>query len=440
MPSSHVLASSDFNVRLLNAANGAQVWQFGPAIANTSCVVVKGSIPSDDHLYVGDSGGVIRKLRFIDGAQLSQIPVGGIVWGLAYAGDVIYANVGNTLQAHHAVNGHLWTHAMDDIAWGNPVEANGIVYAGSWDNKLHAINADGTTAWINSDFAFFGAQPVVWGGLVYAGSMAGDLVAMDAQTGQVIWQMQTSDGAVPVTPVEIANGYLYMATHWGGLYKMEAATGIQVWKTGGAGFSQGVTFWEDKLFIGRGYSISGDLRAFSADTGELLWTSQTPVADSGYAVSKPSVDQGPNTDHVFVTSGDGYAYGFNRDTGLLAWIVGIGSSMAATPTWTDAQGSIVPGGVPPYVTIDPLALRLSSSIYVKIKLPYPPPMEIVTDRVIKMAVSLNEEERQTAMKQLESAGSLIRSLQHAFTRIGPRPESNMAVVRQVETGERMSVA
>jgi hypothetical protein len=226
-----------------------------------------------------------------------------------------------------------------------------------------------------------------------------------------------------------------MATHWGGLYKMEAATGIQVWKTGGAGFSQGITFWEDKLFIGRGYSNSGDLRAFSADTGELLWISQTPVAGSGYAVSKPSVDQGQNTDQVFVTSGDGYAYGFNRDTGLLAWKVGIGSSMAVTPTWTDAQGSIVPGGVPPYVTIDPLALVLSSSIYVKIKLPYPPPMEVVSDRVIKMAVSLTEEERQTAMKQLESAGSLIRSLQHALTRIGPRPESNMAVVHQVQTGE-----
>ena len=420
MPESHVLTSSDFSVRLHHAATGAQVWQFGPVVANSRCVAVKAASPADDHIYVGSSNGVIHKLKFQTGAKLGQFSSSGIVWGLTYADGVVYANSGNTLQAFHSASGHLWTQPMDNYSWGDPVVSNGIVYSGSWDGKLYAINTNGTPAWISTEFNYFATEPAVDNGVVYATTSAAQLVALDAATGAVIWATEPNSGSNFGSPVAVGNGMVF-ASAGGPVRAFDAATGAQVW-SGKAGGDGSCTYWNGRVYIADGYGIGpGHLKALDASTGALLWVSQSPVGQAGgFPVSRPTVDEGTNTDNVFVTSGDGFVYAFNRDTGLTAWSASISGGMAREATWTDAQTSPTGGGWREYSTIDPLALRLSNSVYVKLKLPYPQPREVAKVRLLEVVKRMSAKDQLEAMAEIESLDSLVTTMKQTIGELGIR--------------------
>ncbi|HET9984297.1 MAG TPA: PQQ-binding-like beta-propeller repeat protein [Longimicrobiales bacterium] len=422
MPASRLLTSSQQAVRLLDAASGGQEWQFGPVAANTSCVVVKGPTPSADHLYVGTADGWVYKLSFETGAQLAKFAVGGTAWGLAYADGVVYVNAGTTLQAHHATAGLLWTQNMGDLAWGNPVVANGIVYSGSWDGKLYAVDVNGSPAWISTAFNYFAAEPTVVDGVVYVATLTEQLVALDAATGAVIWQAQSSNKANIVDPVTVANGRVYAGTHWGGLLcSFDAATGVEQWSVSVGGHPAVALYRDGRIYVATEHGAGpGYLRAFDAGSGMLLWTSQTPTGSAGDAVSRPAADEGTNTAFAFVTSQDGHAYAFDRDTGGSAWKVAIGTGWPVDPAWTDAQGSLVPHDHRYYAAIDPLALVLRGDIYVKINLPYPQPVEVLAARVRKMAGGMNRAEKNDALAQLKSLDTVARMMQQAIRKAGVR--------------------
>ncbi|MFN2588260.1 MAG: PQQ-binding-like beta-propeller repeat protein [Actinomycetota bacterium] len=410
---------------LINATNGAQEWQYGPIKGQSRCVVVEETTAADDHVYVGDIDGWIHKLSFVTGSPLAKIDAGGSVWGLTYADGVLYATAGNTLQAHDPVAGPLWTHAMGDISWGDPVVSNGIVYAGSWDDKLYAIKTGGTSAWISTKFSYFAAEPTVVDGVVYVSAESTDrnepyLVALDAASGAVLWQAQAPNKAPIVDPVAVGDGRVYAGTGWGAwMCAFDAATGQLQWNVKTDAHPSTPSFWDGRVFVASEHGGNdGYLQAYDAASGALLWTSQTPTGPSGHAVSRPTVDEGPITNYVFVTSQEGYLHAFDRDTGHLAWKAAIGyGGWPNDPTWTDAAGALIGReAVRQFVAIDPLALILSTPVYVKINLPYPPPVEVVAARIRKSVGGRRRKDMDNALSQLTSTVSFVESMQQAIRR------------------------
>ena len=80
-------------------------------------------------------------------------------------------------------NAELWRFMRAEMS--SPTVANGVVYVGSNDNNLHAIDAvTGKEKWRfvtgNSD----SSSPAVSDGVVYIGSVDGNLYAIDALTGK----------------------------------------------------------------------------------------------------------------------------------------------------------------------------------------------------------------------------------------------------------------
>lgn len=419
------LITTESYVQLLTADTGALGWDFAGFHSASSAVVVKGQDPVADHLYVGDVYGVIHKLSLSGGAEQAQLPnAGGIVWGLAYADEVVYANAGNSLTAYK-VNppSLLWKQAMDDYSWGSPFVSDKVVYSGSWDGKLYAIRADGTPEWISTGLNFFAAQPIVANGVVYAAVYAasgGKLVALDAKTGDVIWQSSPPNGETVISPVSIGDGRIYVGTGWGGLLcAFDAATGNELWSSSFGGHPTPPTYWGNRVFAATEHGAgNGYLKALDAADGHLLWTSQVPVCKSGEAVSRAVFDEGLSTNHVFVTSQNGNAYAFQRSNGSLAWQVGIGNSLPHDPVWTEPMESPqwkLGQKLGEYRSIDPLALVLRGDIYVKIHLPYPLPLERIAVRVRQAAEGMNANEKRRALKQLSNLDSVTRILRQAIT-------------------------
>src|SRR5947209_12231225 len=103
------------------------------------------------------------------------------------------------------------------------------VYQTKGVRKLHGVKWKFKTervieAWFSS--------PTVADGVVYVGSDDGYLYAIDAQTGAQRWRFKTGD--VVYSSPAVAAGTVYVGSHDGHLYAVDGATGTEKWsfKTG----------------------------------------------------------------------------------------------------------------------------------------------------------------------------------------------------------------
>ncbi|HEV7217554.1 MAG TPA: PQQ-binding-like beta-propeller repeat protein, partial [Terriglobales bacterium] len=130
--------------------------------------------------------------------------------------------------------------------------ANGVVYVGSADHNLYAINLDGTLKWKFKTKSRVTSSPAVIAGIVYFGSWDGNFYAVDVVTGQLRWQFQTAGerrftathlhGSQPVTesmpdPFDcylsspaVWNESVYFGSGDGNVYSLDAGTGKLKWK------------------------------------------------------------------------------------------------------------------------------------------------------------------------------------------------------------------
>ncbi len=217
-----------------------------------------------------------------------------------------------------------------------PATANGLVYFGSWDGKLHAVNAKtGATSWETqlTTGGGFGPMiddsPAIANGVVYVGDGQGKLHAVDALTGVQRWVVTLDahpNARIFSSPV-LVDGHLLIGvgsyelvfekatyTFRGSVVSIDPATGAEQWRiyttendgvTSGAGASVWSTAAVDTTrhlaYIGVGQSytepagpLTDSLLAIDYQTGTISWHRQF-TADDVYRVFKKPVN-GPDSD------------------------------------------------------------------------------------------------------------------------------------------------
>ena len=88
------------------------------------------------------------------------------------------------------LNGTKWTFKTDGPIIGSPAIANGVIYIGSTDGNVYALDQEtGKQKWKFKTFASrqVTSSPTIANGLVYFGGFDGILYAVDAQTGALKW-------------------------------------------------------------------------------------------------------------------------------------------------------------------------------------------------------------------------------------------------------------
>lgn len=87
-----------------------------------------------------------------------------------------------------------WTFATKDEILSSPAIADGMVFIGSTDNSVYAIDqATGGKRWSYATQDMVEAPALVLDGRVYIGSSDGFLYALDAKTGKLAWKFETQD-------------------------------------------------------------------------------------------------------------------------------------------------------------------------------------------------------------------------------------------------------
>ncbi|HUR96380.1 MAG TPA: PQQ-binding-like beta-propeller repeat protein [Gemmatimonadales bacterium] len=215
----------------------------------------------------------------------------------------------------------------------SPAVVDGVVYVGSGDGNLYALDArTGTQRWKFAAGRAVTASPAVSGGLVFIGSRDGAYFAVEAATGRQRWRIETGpdaplawgfeSGDLYTSSPAVAQGLAVLGGSDGQVYAVDAATGAVRWRfrTGGRVRSSPAVSG-GRVYVG---SMDGTLYALELASGRPVWRFDTEghTLESGKfgfdrrtIQSSPAVAEG----RVFVGSRDGHLYAVDAATGRLVW-------------------------------------------------------------------------------------------------------------------------
>lgn len=121
-----------------------------------------------------------------------------------------------------------WIFSAGDVIHSSPAVVNGVVYFGSRDSHIYALNAaTGEELWKFKTGSWVESSPVVVDGVVYCGSNDGDLYALDAATGNKLWSFE-SRYAIRSSPA-VADGVVYIGSDDYHIYAVDTGTGKEMW-------------------------------------------------------------------------------------------------------------------------------------------------------------------------------------------------------------------
>ena len=257
--------------------------------------------------------------------------VGGIISSPTVANGVVYVgSLDNSLYALDARSGtKLWSFATRDairslryVIHSSPAVANGVVYVGSLDNSLYALDArSGTKLWSFPTGDVIISSPTVADGVVYISSYDHSLYALDARSGTKLWSFATGSFiySSPSSPA-VANGVVYVGSDDGSLYALDAHSGRKLWN-----FTTRDPIRSSPAVAGGGVYISSDdhsLYALDAHSGRKLWSFAM-----GNVGSSPAVAGGV----VYVGSLDNSLYALDARSGRKLWSFATGDAIFSSP-------------------------------------------------------------------------------------------------------------
>jgi outer membrane protein assembly factor BamB len=146
----------------------------------------------------------------------------------AVAGGVVYVGSNdNNVYALNATTGALiWNYTTGGgVGYSSPAVADGVVYVGSYDDSVYALNAaTGALIWSYTTGGWVYSSPAVSGGVVYVGSNDHKVYALNAATGALIWSY-TTGSHVDSSPA-VAGGVVYVGSHDGKVYAFGSGPAI----------------------------------------------------------------------------------------------------------------------------------------------------------------------------------------------------------------------
>ena len=225
-----------------------------------------------------------------------------------------------------------------DFYLSSPAVWNGVVYFGSGDGNVYALDANtGTAKWKFATGNVVHASPAIADGVVFIGSWDSFFYALDAATGKEKWRFKTGEDTKTYNQVGIqssaavADGTVYFGCRDSNFYALDAASGKQKWVFNNKG-SWVIT--SPAVHAGKVYfstSDSGMFYSFDAKSGvqitsaKYVWPMFSSPAISG------------NT--LYIGSHEGKLLAIDLATQKLAWTFQTDGSRQNGPGLTKEDGT-----------------------------------------------------------------------------------------------------
>lgn len=218
----------------------------------------------------------------------------------------------------------------------SPVVAGGRLFAVDTDAVVSAFSADsGAKLWsvaigsTGKDYkdSLFGGGASVDGSVVYATSGAGDVAALNAADGALLWKAKPA-GPLRGAPT-VAFGGVYVISQDNQIFALNAADGAVLWQAT-ASMEAGSIFGAGSPAAGQGTIVagysSGEVQAYRYENGRDLWEDALARTSMALSVSTLSdVDADPVIDRgrVFALGQGGRMASYELLTGQRSWEISI---------------------------------------------------------------------------------------------------------------------
>jgi outer membrane protein assembly factor BamB len=206
--------------------------------------------------------------------------------------------------------------------------ADGVVYAVSGDNHLHALDAEGgEEKWDLEGLGKLASFPAIQDGVVYGDWSDVGFRAVTAESGRVEWSLQTGGGASACPAV--LEGVVYCGSGGNWFRALDAKTGREKWRFQATCSSFEYPAISDRVLClgtyveSEGRSIiSSLLYALDAGSGEEKWRLET-----GLNKSYPAMSDGM----VYYGSEDNWFHALDMNDGQEKWKFETGVDILITP-------------------------------------------------------------------------------------------------------------
>lgn len=292
------VGSTDHKLYAINRRDGTLKWSFdtfgpvnsSPAVSNG--LVMFGSV--DGRFYAVDASTGKQK------------------WIFKTAGESRFTAPG----IHGAIPRTEMMADPFDVYLSSPAIANGVVYFGSGDHNVYALDvATGTLRWKFKTGDVVHASPAVVDNVVYIGSWDRNMYAINAITGREQWRYQTGNDTVIYNQIGIAssaaisNNVVFFGCRDGHFYAVDAKTGKEKWNIDN---NKGWVIGSPAVQNGVVYFATSDGRRFKAidaGTGQVKYN----IGMKTISFSSPSIVGST----VYVGTSDGWLHALDIATGAI---------------------------------------------------------------------------------------------------------------------------
>lgn len=233
------------------------------------------------------------------------MPVGAsVVGGIAYIG----SDNGYTYALNAMTGKMIWSHYGWNMNMSNPLVADGRVYVSTGSAYFNYAN---TMLYVK------GKRPTRGPGL-------NSLYALDAKTGKEIWVYHFPGEAMPTAAYD--NGFLYIGTGDGHVYKIDASNGKPAWISDIVSFVSMSSPVLNGKYVFLGGTDPNYFYALDKKTGRVVWRVTIPrLVATGMGDCTPAYSDRLVVQEATVETGDPTApvenvlLALNAKTGKIVW-------------------------------------------------------------------------------------------------------------------------
>jgi len=253
---------------------------------------------------------------------------------------------GYTLAASPSQGIEFWNITLDGAVWSSPAVVEGVVFAGSDDTRIYAVNAStGSVLWNYSTGGPVRSSPWVYDGRVYVGSDDNYLYCLNETNGTLIWkwlpplgghysesERQPLRSSPLVTGGRVYITYMtyawFTGNHWVYYAILNSTSGSQIGVGyGGEGMLQtyaSPAIWGSYIYV----PLGKKLWCQDSTTISTYWTYPASGTLSDTIESSPAVGYGK----AFFGCNDGRLYAIDRILGSQVWNFTTGDAVFASPS------------------------------------------------------------------------------------------------------------
>jgi len=321
--------NQDAHLYALDAKTGKMVWKYkGPGVFYHGHAIVGGGkvyAQTGDDIYTDPNTHEPGKNEYAcldaeTGKLIWTLPIGvnapngphSIAYGNLYIIPAFKTTlqIGGGIITRPATGDEVWCISNTPIDWS--------MWRSDPANSAHGTGPTNLALrWKFKTGAAVSSSPSIVDGVVYVGSHDKNIYAIDADTGSKIWTFAT--GYQVKSSPAVVDGKVYTGADDGNIYCLDAEDGTQLWETYAGGFIDYSSFsWAtirsspavvgNRVYVG---SLDKNLYCLDANSGNIIWTYSTPTpicsspAVVNGAVYIPSTTPRPNGTLVKLDANDG---------------------------------------------------------------------------------------------------------------------------------------